>query len=108
MNIKNLLSNEELLMIHARFAEHVAAIEEAAKSKFIIRTVEIADAGVAATRFPISQEQADSLLNTEQYLTSKSLINKLAPMVDLIKDVGITEPKMLSDEIWKNSGISHS
>ena len=108
MNIKNLLSNEEILLIHARFSEHVAAIEEAAKSRFIIRTVEIADAGVAATRFPLSQEQVDCLLSTEQYLAAKELVAKLAPMTDLIKDVGITEPKMLSDEIWKNTGISNS
>jgi len=104
--MKQNFTNEELLLIHDRFSEHLAAIETCVKNKSIIRTVEIPGVGTGATNYPINEEQAEAILQSEQYLTAQSIVGKLNPIAEMIRESGIREPKMLSDEIWKGTGIS--
>jgi len=104
--MKNNFSNQELLLIHDRFSEHVAAIESCASKKVIVRTVEIPGMGGAATNYPINDEQAAALLESEQYIAAKSIVSKLQPIAEMIRETGIVETKTLSDEVWK--GIHNS
>ncbi len=104
--MKQNFSNQELLLIHDRFSEHVAVIETCASKKFIIRTVEIPGVGAGATNYPINDEQAEALLQSEQYVCARSIVEKLNPIAEMIRESGIAEPQMLSDEIWKGTGIS--
>lgn len=104
MNMK--LSNQELLLIYDRFQEHVAAIETCAKNKVIIRTLDIPGMGGAATNYPINDAQAELILDSEQYKAAKGIVSKLQPIAEMIRETGIDETKMLSDEVWKSTGIS--
>lgn len=104
--MKNNLSNEELLLIYDRFQEHVAAIETCIKNKVIIRTVDIPGMGAGATNYPINDQQAELIKESEQYKAAKGIVSKLQPIAEMIRDTGITETKMLSDEVWKSAGIS--
>lgn len=100
------LTNQELLLIYDRFQEHVAAIETCAKNKVIIRTLEIPGMGGAATNYPINDTQVALILDSEQYKAAKGIVSKLQPIAEMIRETGIDETKMLSDEVWKGTGIS--
>lgn len=104
--MKQNFSNEELLLIYDRFSEHVAAIETCAKNKMIIRTLEVPGMGAAATNYPINDSQVDLLLNSEQLQAARGIVSKLQPIAEMIRDSGIREIQMLSDEVWKGTGIS--
>jgi len=104
--MKTSFTNQELLLIHDRFSEHVAAIEHCAKNKVIIRTIDIPGMGGAATNYPINDDQADALLKTEQYIAAKGIVYKLQPIAEMIRETGDSETKMLSDEIWQ--GVNSS
>lgn len=97
--MKHNLTNEEIVMIYERFQNHLDSMNEQFDKNRILRTVKINNEGTAVAAVPIEPETVEKLKNSNYYILTESITNKLAPIVELIKDSTDINVKHISEEL---------
>lgn len=97
--MKHNLTNEELVMIYERFQNHLDSMNEQFDKNRILRTVKINNEGTAVAAVLIEPETVEKLKNSNYYILTESITNKLAPIVELIKDSTDINVKHISEEL---------
>lgn len=93
------LTNEEIVMIYERFQEHLNSMNELFEKNRILRTIKIEDQGTAVAAVGIDSETVEKLKRSDYYILTKSITNKLGPIVEIIKDSTDINVKHISEEI---------
>jgi hypothetical protein len=97
--MKHNLTNEEIVMIYERFQNHLDSMNEQFDKNRILRTVKINNEGTAVAAVVIEPETVEKLKNSNYYILTESITNKLAPIVELIKDSTDINVKHISEEL---------
>lgn len=77
------LSNEEITVIYTRFNKYLTDLE-ANLNKGVVNKIVKSPGGVYVDTIRLSEDDVRKFKQSEQYLFSKSVVDKLAPIVDLI------------------------
>ena len=86
-------------MIYERFQNHLDSMNEQFDKNRILRTVKINNEGTAVAAVVIEPETVEKLKNSNYYILTESITNKLAPIVELIKDSTDINVKHISEEL---------
>lgn len=79
------LSNAEIMLIYYRFRAYVTVLEDNLDKRQVRKSVET-PMGLATVIENVPQEHVDQFRNTEFYKLTKNVLEKLAPLVELIEE----------------------
>lgn len=87
------LSNEEIVLIQEKFASYLDGVNKNLKQNQVYQKEQTPN-GEAIRVHILSNKQVDEFKNSEYYKLSNSIVAKLSPIVDIIKD---SQPEMLKN-----------
>ncbi len=79
------LTNEELLTIYYRFKKHTEGVDKNLEKNMIVKSIDT-PIGFANAITQIDEEQKQKIINSDYYKTSKSIVVKLQPLIELIEE----------------------
>lgn len=80
------MSNEEIFMIYHRFLDHRAKLEDLSKTKMLPIEVQT-PFGMAHRMVPVDQAFIEKFTTSDYVKTVDSIIAKLSPFCELVKEV---------------------
>jgi hypothetical protein len=96
IDFKN-LSNEELIVIYAKFNSVVKTMDDDLSKKRYSKKTKT-PFGKGLEYISLSEDKVEEIKSSKPYLLSKSVVNKLKPIVELIVDCDV-EMKELYNQI---------
>ena len=87
------LSNEELVLIQEKFVKYLEGVNKNLEQNQVYQK-EQTPIGEAIRVHVLSNKQVDEFKNSEYYKLSNSIVAKLSPIVDIIKD---SQPEALKN-----------
>ena len=80
------LTNEELVVIHARFKDHLANMDKMLQEKTFMRNINLSKNGGAVIKVPLGNGEAEKILESEYYQITKRVVDKLSTVVEIIQE----------------------
>jgi hypothetical protein len=80
------LSNEELVVIHDRFTDHLNAMDKMLKEKSFLKNIQLGKSEGAVVKVPLEDDEVQKIRQSEYYQITKQVVDRLSPIVALIQD----------------------
>lgn len=87
------LTNEELVVIHARFKDHLANMDKMLQENTFMKNINLSKSEGAVIKVPLDKDEAEKIKQSEYYLITKRVVDKLSTVVEIIQETtDITVP----------------
>lgn len=80
------LTNEELVVIHARFKDHLNSMDKMLADKVFLKNINLSKKEGAVIKVPLSDSDVTKIQNSEYYTLTKQVVDKLEGVVEIIQD----------------------
>jgi hypothetical protein len=80
------LTNEELVVIHARFKDHLDNMDKMLKEQAFMKNVNLSKNEGAVIKVPLDKGDVAKIQESEYYLITKRVVDKLSTVVEIIQE----------------------
>lgn len=80
------LTNEELVVIHARFKDHLQNMDKLLQEKVFLKNINISKTEGAVIKVPLNDDEVTKIQNSEYYTLTKQVVDKLEGVVEIIQE----------------------
>lgn len=80
------LTNEEIVVIHSRFKDHLNNMDKLLNEKAFMKNINLSKSEGAVIKVPLQTGDVEKIRQSEYYLLTKQVVDKLESVVEMIQE----------------------